>query len=228
MDNKCYYGSGRFYSDKYDKSTFPMPKDPTNITTEERTALIKFIAQHLKEEFQIGYLKDGYQFTVSTNKLQDQSDLGELKINVINEETASVKISLFNANAETISKQYPTAKNCKVDNFSITTVGGVGDIDETPHVLIFKHDDNAYGDTVVVCIGKNTSGFDAVWKQNAVTPFPCTYDLESLNSDGRLAMFIDCPKGTDWSALAAAASQINTQTDSDTDKNAAAGESGKE
>ena len=228
MDNKCYYGSGRFYSDDYDKSTFPMPKDPKNITKDEKDKLVQFIAARLNETYQIGYLKDGYQFNVSTNKLQDQSDLGEIKTNVINEENATVKISLYNANAETISKQYPTAKNCKVDNFSITTVGGVGDIDETPHVLIFKHDDNAYGDTVVVCIGKNTSGFDAVWKQNAVTPFPCTYDLESLNSDGRLAMFIDCPKGTDWSALAAAASQINTQAASDTDKAAAAGESGKE
>lgn len=205
MNNKCYYGSGRVYSDNYDKETFPMPADPNNITTEEKDALIGFIAKRLTEEYQLGYLKDGYQFNISTNKLQDQSDLGELKINVINEETATVKISLFNANAETISKQYPTAKHTEVDGYGITTVGGLADIDETPHVIIFKHDDNAYGDTVVICIGKNTSGFDAVWKQDAVTPFPCTYDLETLNDEGRLAMFIDCPKGTDWAALAKAA-----------------------
>lgn len=202
--DKCYYGSGSFYSDNYDKSTFPMPADPKNITQEEKDALVKFVAKRLNKEYQIGYIKDGYKLSIATKKLQDQSDLGEIKTNVITEETGSVTISLYNANAETISKQYPTAKNCKVDGFSITTIGGLGDIDETPHVLIFKHNDNAFGDTIVICIGKNTSGFDMVFKQDAVTPFPCTYDLESLNDKGRLVMAIDCPKGTNWDTLAQA------------------------
>lgn len=204
ITNKTYYGSGRFYSDNYDKETFPMPVDPKKITKEEKDALIQFIAIRLNETYQIGYLKDGYQFSISTNKLSDKSDLGEIKIDVITAEDATVKISLFNANAETISKQYPTAKNCEIEGFSITTVGGLGDIDETPHVLIFKHDDNKYGDTIVICIGKNTSGFDAVWKQDSVTPFPCTYDVEPMNEKGRLVMFIDCPADTDWAALAKA------------------------
>ena len=204
MNNKAYYGSGRFYTDTYDKDTFPMPADPKNITSEEKNALVQFIAKRLNETYQIGYLKDGYQFNVSTNKLEDKSDLGEIKISVITEENATVKISLFNANAETISKQYPAAKHCEIDGFGITTVGGLGDIDETPHVLIFKHDDNAYGDSVVICVGKNTSGFDAVCKQDSVTPFPCEYSVEPFNDKGRLAMFIDCPKGTDWDTLAKA------------------------
>ena len=204
MNNKAYYGSGRFYTDTYDKDTFPMPADPKNITSEEKNALVQFIAKRLNETYQIGYLKDGYQFNVSTNKLEDKSDLGEIKISVITEENATVKISLFNANAETISKQYPAAKHCEIDGFGITTVGGLGDLDETPHVLIFKHDDNAYGDSVVICVGKNTSGFDAVWKQDSVTPFPCEYSVEPFNDKGRLAMFIDCPKGTDWDTLAKA------------------------
>ena len=204
MNNKAYYGSGKFYTDTYDKDTFPMPADPKNITSEEKNALVQFIAKRLNETYQIGYLKDGYQFNVSTNKLEDKSDLGEIKISVITEENATVKISLFNANAETISKQYPAAKHCEIDGFGITTVGGLGDIDETPHVLIFKHDDNAYGDSVVICVGKNTSGFDAVWKQGSVTPFPCEYSVEPFNDKGRLAMFIDCPKGTDWDTLAKA------------------------
>ena len=49
MDNKCYYGSGRFYSDDYDKSTFPMPKDPKNITKDEKDKLVQFIAARLNE-----------------------------------------------------------------------------------------------------------------------------------------------------------------------------------
>lgn len=202
MNNKAYYGSGRFYTDKYDKTTFPMPADPAKITKEEKDALVQFLAAMMNENYQIGYLKDGYKFNVSTNKLEDQSDLGEIKINVINEEKASVQISLFNANAETIAKQYPTARHTAVDGYGITAVGGLNSIDETAHILLFKHDDNRYGDSVVVCIGKNTSGFDAVWKQDSVTPFPCTYEIEPLDNNGTLALFIDCPVGTDWKTLA--------------------------
>lgn len=202
ISKKTYYGSGRFYTVKYDSSTFPMPADPEAITAAELTELKTFLADNMIEENQIGYLKNGYQFKVETNKLSDKSDLGEMKIDVVTEETATVAISLFNANSETIANQYPAAKKTtSADGFTVTTVGGLNDIDETPKVCIFKHDDNANGDTVVVCIGKNTSGFEAVWKQDSVTPFTVNYDVEPLNDDGRLAMFIDCPKGTDWDSL---------------------------
>ena len=90
--DKCYYGSGSFYSDNYDKSTFPMPADPKNITQEEKDALVKFVAKRLNKEYQIGYIKDGYKLSIATKKLQDQSDLGEIKTNVITEETGSVTI----------------------------------------------------------------------------------------------------------------------------------------
>ncbi|MCM1579642.1 MAG: hypothetical protein NC078_12685 [Ruminococcus sp.] len=202
VTKKTYYGSGRFYTDVYDEKTFPAPKDPKNITAAEKDALVKFIAERLNEDYQIGYLKNGYQFSVKTEKLSDKSDLGEMKIDVITDETATVAISLFNANGKTISEQYPTAKFSEVDGYEITTIGGVGDIDETEKVLIFKHDDSAHGDTVVLSIGKNTSGFDAVWKQDSVTPFTVNYDIEPYNDGGNFAMLIDCPVGVKWEELA--------------------------
>lgn len=213
ITQKTYYGSGRFYTDDYDEATFPAPADPKNITADEKDKLVKFIAERLNENYQIGYLKNGYQFSVKTETLSDKSDLGEMKIDVITDETATVAISLFNANAETIAKQYPTAKYSEVDGFGITTVGGVGDIDETEKVLIFKHDDNKHGDTVVIAIGKNTSGFDAVWKQDSVTPFPVNYNVEPYNDKGNFAMLIDCPVGTKWDELANGGSeQVNVQS----------------
>lgn len=205
ITQKTYYGSGRFYTDDYDKETFPAPEDPKNITSEEKDKLVEFIAERLNENYQIGYLKNGYQLSVKTNKLSDKSDLGEMKIDVITDETATVAISLFNANGKTISEQYPTAKNSEVDGYSITTVGGVGDIDETEKVLIFKHDDNKHGDTVVIAIGKNTSGFDAVWKQDSVTPFTVNYDVEPFDAKGDFVILIDCPPGIKWDDLAGSA-----------------------
>lgn len=201
ITRKTYYGSGRFYTDDYDAETFPAPADPENITADEKDALVKFIADRLNETYQIGYLKNGYQLSVKAEKLSDKSDLGEMKIDVITDETATVAISLFNANGKIIAEQYPTAKHSEIGGYGITTVGGVGSIDETEKVLIFKHDDNKHGDTVVVCIGKNTSGFDAVWKQDAVTPFTVNYDVEPYNADGNFVMLIDCPAGTKWDTL---------------------------
>lgn len=203
ITKKTYYGSGRFYTDDYDGATFPAPADPKNITADEKEALVQFIAERLNENYQIGYLKNGYQFSVKAETLSDKSDLGEMKIDVITDETATVAISLFNANAKTIAEQYPTAYNSETeDGFSITTIGGVGDINETEKVLIFKHDDNKHGDTVVIAIGKNTSGFDAVWKQDSVTPFTVNYAVEPYNAKGNFAMFIDCPPGVKWDELA--------------------------
>ena len=199
---KTFFGSGRFYTDNYDKDTFPAPKNPKNITKDEKDTLVQFIAARLNENYQIGYLKNGYQLSVKTNKLSDKSDLGEMKIDVINDETATIAISLFNANGKTIAEQYPTGKYSSIEGFEITTVGGLGSIDETEKVLIFKHDDNKHGDTVVVANGKNTSGFDAVWKLDGVTPFTVNYDVEPFDADGDFVMLIECPAGTKWDELA--------------------------
>lgn len=209
ITKKTYYGSGRFYTDDYDSATFPAPADPKNITKAEKDALVKFIAERLNEDYQIGYLKGGYQFSVKTDTLSDKSDLGEMKIDVITQETATVAISLFNANAKTIADQYPTAKYSEVEGFGITTVGGVGSINETEKVLIFKHDDNKHGDTVVLAMGKNTSGFDAVWKQDSVTPFPVNYAVQPFDDEGNFVIMIDCPAGTKWDELAESESEQN-------------------
>lgn len=200
ITKKTFYGSGRVYSAAYIESEFPKIVDPEKPTQEEIEAVCAYIKKYLKEEYQIGYLKGGYQFNVTTNTLSDKSDLGEMKIDVISEETATVQFGLFNANAKTIADQYPTARYGynEETEFGIATIGGLGQIDETPHVLIFKHDDNAHGDTLVIAVGINTSGFDAIWKQDSVTPFNVNYAVQPYNDIGNFAMIIDAKKGYDW------------------------------
>lgn len=202
MTKKTYYGSGRVYSADYDASTFPKVADTKAITPEEAAAIIKFISGIMVEDNQIGYLKDGYKVKVETSNLSDKSDLGEMKIDVISDEKGTSNFKLFNANGETIAKQYPTAKHSKdtTSGFGFTFVGGLGNMDETVHVVAFKHDDKKYGDTVVVVIGKNTSGFDAVWKQDNVTPFACAYALEPFYDSGEFMLMVDAKAGHVWTA----------------------------
>lgn len=184
ITKKTAYGSGKTYTKDYVEAEFPKIADPTKITTEEMTKLIAFASDMIEDadNTQIGYLKDGYQFKVETSRLQDKSDLGEMKIDEINEEKATVAFKLFNFNAETISKQYPTAQYYKdvETGFGVTTVGGLDHIDNKEKVILFLHKDKMHGDTVVLCIGKNTSGFEAIWKQDSVTPFPVNFEVSPL------------------------------------------------
>lgn len=202
MTKKTYYGSGKVYSADYSESTFPKVADVHKITAEEAAAIISFIAEIMNEDNQIGYLKDGYEVKVETSNLSDKSDLGEMKVDVISDEKGTSNFKLFNANGETIAKQYPTAKHSKdeASGFGFTFVGGLDGMDETLHVVIFKHDDKKYGDTVVVTVGKNTSGFDAIWKQDSVTPFACSYALEPFYNSGEFILICDCKAGHVWAA----------------------------
>lgn len=200
MKKKTYYGSGSVYTFDYDEATFPTFADITNISEAEAEAAIEFIDSNMIADNQIGYLKDGYQVSVKTETISDKSDLGEMKIDAITDETATTQFKLFNANGETIAKQYPTAQHGtdSTSGFEFTQVGGLNNLDETVHVIIFRHSDKKYGDTVVISVGKNTSGFDAIWKQDSVTPFPCTYELEPYDDDGHFLLIIDCKAGHVW------------------------------
>lgn len=200
LSKKTYYGSGRVYTFDFDAEKFPKIADIKNITEPEAAAVIKFIDENMTADNQIGYLKDGYQISVSTSNLSDKSDLGEMKVDAITDEKATAQFKLFNANGETIAKQYPTAEHGTdtASGFSFTQVGGLNNLDETIHVIIFRHSDKKYGDTVTISAGKNTSGFDAVWKQDSVTPFPCTYELEPYDDDGHFLIIADCKAGHVW------------------------------
>ncbi|MCM1525562.1 MAG: hypothetical protein NC120_14040 [Ruminococcus sp.] len=200
MTKKTYYGSGKVYSADYSESAFPKVADVKKITPDEAQNIIDFVTKIMSEDNQIGYLKDGYEVKVETSNLSDKSDLGEMKIDVITDEKGTVNFKLFNANGETIARQYPTAKHSSdaASGFGFTFVGGLDGMDETVHVIVFKHDDKKYGDTVVVAIGKNTSGFDAVWKQDSVTPFACAYALEPFYDSGEFLLICDCKAGHVW------------------------------
>lgn len=127
MTKKTYYGSGRVYSADYDASTFPKVADTKAITPEEAAAVIKYISGIMVEDNQIGYLKDGYEVKVETSNLSDKSDLGEMKLDAISDEKGTSNFKLFNANGETIAKQYPTAKYSKdtASGFGFTFVGAL-------------------------------------------------------------------------------------------------------
>ncbi|MBQ5316999.1 MAG: hypothetical protein J6I96_05545 [Oscillospiraceae bacterium] len=179
---QTYYGSGTMYE-------FAKPATE-GWTIPSTTADIKdFVEEYALDTNQIGFLKNGFQVSVTTNTLTDQSDLGEMKIDVITEEQAQMTFALFNANGETLSRLYPTAKTVS----GVTTVGGLANASQTDHVIMFvsanKNEDGEQ--TVFIGMGKNTSGFNLNWNPTSVEPFSCQYTVVPFNTDGNLFRIAD-------------------------------------
>lgn len=200
MRKETFYGSGKVYSAAYDKSTFPKIADAKKITSEEATALTTWLKGIMTEDNQVGYLKNGFDILVETETLTDQSDLGEMKIDTITKEKGTCTFSLFNCSLETIADQYPTAAYSKdsTSNVEVTEVGGLDNMDDTEHVIVFFHSDTQNGDTVAVCVGKNMSGFENAWKQDSVTPFTCKFNMQPYTDTGRFYRLVHTPKDYKW------------------------------
>lgn len=176
---QTYYGSGTVYE-------FPS----TGVTIPATAADIKtFVETYATEDNQIGFLKNGFQLATTTETLTDQSDLGEMKIDVITKEEAQITFALFNSNGETLERLYPTATTTS----GVTTVGGLANASQIDHVIMFvsanKNEDGEQ--TVFIALGKNTSGFNINWNPDSVEPFSCQYTVVPFNTDGNLFRMAD-------------------------------------
>ena len=184
---KTYYGSGTMYE-------FPVPaalKDSSgNVTLPATLAeMATFISTYGTEDNQIGFLKGGFQVQITTEKLEDQSDLGEMKVSVITKEEGTMTFGLFNSCGETISRLYPTAHTVN----GVTTVGGLANASQDDHVILFvgAQKDDSGEQTAFVALGKNTEGFSLNWNPDSVEPFSCNYSIVPFNTDGNMFRSFD-------------------------------------
>ena len=185
ITKKTFYGSGSIYEFEYVTTGEGAITIPTT-----QAAIKTFVTAYAVEANQIGYLKNGFQVQINATKLEDQSDLGEMKISLISKEEGTINFSLFNANGATISKLYPTAKTTS----GVTVVGGLKGTAQKEHVILFVAADEAEGQTVFIAVGKNVSGFSLNWNPESVEPFPCEYSIIPYNTDGNLFVVGDLDK----------------------------------
>lgn len=182
VKRQTYYGSGTMYE-------FVVPasmKDASgNISIPSTKNDIRdFVELYATAETQIGFLKNGFQVEITTEKLEDQSDLGEMKITLITKETATGTFALFNSCGDTISRLYPTAST----SGDVTTVGGLANTTQDDHILIFvsANKNDLSEQSVFICVGKNTEGFSINWNPDSVEPMSCKYDIVPFDSTGKL------------------------------------------
>jgi len=186
VKRQTYYGSGTMYEFIVPESM----KTSSGVNIPSTKAGIKdFVETYATADRQIGFLKNGFQVEVTTEKLEDQSDLGEMKITLITKETATGTFALFNSCGETLSRLYPTAHTVS----DVTTVGGLANTTQDDHVLLFvsanKNDDGEQ--TVFIALGKNTEGFSINWNPDSVEPMSCKYDIVPFNTAGNLFRIVE-------------------------------------
>ena len=208
LEKRTFYGSGKVYGVKLTSIVYPILSKAT---------ILSQLATWMVEANQMGYVKNGFKFSVSTETLDDQSDLGEMRVNLITKEKGTANFALFNANAETVAKWYPTGSISTVASASgsvkVAEVGGISNMDDSLFVIIFHHQDTQYGDTIAVSVGKNMQGFDAEWTPDKVTPFACQFECQPYDDTGRLYMQVDTPVGYPWADFSGATvSSISMKT----------------
>ena len=193
MDERSFYGSGKVYGKKLTAVSYP-------IFTKDN--ILAKLAELMVPENLMGYVKNGFTYSLETESLDDQSDLGEMKVNIITKEKGKCTFALFNANAETIANWYPTGVTDDVTSADgtvrVAQVGGIGNMDDCQFIIAFHHQDKANGDSIAVCVGKNMKGFDAAWTPGQVTPFACEFEAQPYTKKGRIYMQVDTPVGYPW------------------------------
>lgn len=104
MTKDTFYGSGKVYSVAYTDGMI------------NKTDILEKLETIMVEDNQIGFLKNGFTFTIETETLSDQSDLGEMKIDTITKEKGKCDFALFNASLDVIAEQYPSIANAVVES----------------------------------------------------------------------------------------------------------------
>lgn len=171
------YGSGTLYV-----------LDPTGktIPTTEQAAKT-FVETYCTEDNQLGYLKNGLTVTIDPESLSDQSDLGEMKVDLLTKENGTVETAVFNVNGETVARVYPTATY----NNNVMVVGGLNGVAQDAKLYVFVEANVQNGkQQVLIFLAKNTAGFSIKWNPDGVEPFSITLAVEPFNTQGNLFVMI--------------------------------------
>ncbi len=199
VTKRVFKGSGYMFVRKHDKSKeYPAVADMTKMSASEAAAVEAFVKELATAENEIGYLKGGYTFAEEITPLSDQDDMGRLKIDEIQDETATSTFSLFNANGATIEKLHPLGKSAyeETSGVRLTNLGGIANRDDAEYDILFVHPDTAEGDICIYSLGKNVSGLTLAFSPDAVTPLPCSYAAQAIDSTGVLAKISEHKPGT--------------------------------
>lgn len=175
----------------------------------------------------LGRIKGGASVEYTTEKTEDQDDLGYVVIEEIKSEKVILKSGMMTWNGETLAAICATARVKKDPATGIVTVkiGGLGNRNNKRYVIGFEH----YSKKLqVLIVGKNNEGFTFSFEQDKATVIDVQFRAEALDSKGTLVIVRDLRKAKPevlealmkkGTAASPAGSGTSQNTDSGTDNN---------
>lgn len=141
----------------------------------------------------LGRIKGGASVEYTTEKTEDQDDLGYVVIEEIKSEKVILKSGMMTWDGETLAAVCATARVTTDPDTGITTVkiGGLGNRNNKRYVIGFEH----YSKKLqVLIVGKNNEGFTFSFEQDKATVIDVQFRAEALDSDGTLVIVRDLRK----------------------------------
>lgn len=163
-------------------------------TTE--AAWIQFVTNLIKSHPVLGRIKGGASIDYTTEKTEDQDDLGYCILDMLKSEKVELKSGVMTWDGETLEKLCATARVTIDKDTGIVTVkvGGLGNQNSKRYVICFEHYSHLLR---VAIIGKNTNGFSITFEQEKATVIDSVFRAEALDNDGTLLIIQDFRKATD-------------------------------
>lgn len=154
----------------------------------------------------LGRVKGGASLEYTTEKTEDQDDLGYIVIEETKSEKVILKSGMMTWNGETIAAVCATARVSPPDENGIVTVkiGGLGNRNGKTYVIGFEH----YSKKLrVLIIGKNNEGFTFSFDPEKATVIDVQFRAEALDNEGTLVIFQDLRNATEPANSAASGTE---------------------
>ncbi|MBP1560706.1 MAG: cadherin-like beta sandwich domain-containing protein [Oscillospiraceae bacterium] len=137
----------------------------------------------------LGRVKGGASFEYTTEKYEDQDDLGYVVIEEITKEKVTMKSGMMTWDGETLEKLCSTARIEKLtDGTTRIKIGGLGNQKNSRWVIGFEHKNK---NLRVIIVGKNNEGFTFDFKQDSATVIDCLFRSEASDDEGTLILIDD-------------------------------------
>lgn len=141
------------------------------------------------EENLLGRIKGGAKFEYSTEKYEDEDDLGYVKISEVTKENVKLTSGVMTWNGYTLKTLCSTARVTENDDGSYRVkIGGLGNQNDKVYIIGFEHKSKKLR---VIIVGKNTEGFSFDFTQDKATVIDTVFTAEAADKEGTLIIIDD-------------------------------------
>ncbi len=174
MEEKITLGSGKLYVKEFDASA-GMPA----------------LADVAVAANQLGWISGGAEIVYTPTVYEAKDDLNQVNKRIVTAETVTMKSGIMTWNGGTLDVLCATARvdTTSTNGHRIVKIGGVGNQKTTRYIILFVHEDDEEGTTMVAIVGYNKAGFTLTYAMDKETVIDAEFTATPHDSEGTLVIF---------------------------------------